>query len=127
MLLLPAAVVLVPLSLLSFAGVLLPLLVPAVALCVLYARRSTGDTVGGWRAAVIVVTVLGLVLTATAVLLFIHPDPREYPTADGGSVGTSDIITLGESVACAAVLAVAVAAGWLLSKPRVRPCPPSSG
>jgi hypothetical protein len=44
-LLLPAATVLVPLSFLSFAGVALPLLIPAALLFVAYGRRSSAQRV----------------------------------------------------------------------------------
>ena len=110
-LLLPAAVVLVPLSLLSFAGVTLPLLVPVVVLGVAYRRRSADNTVAGWRAVLIVSLVLVLVVLAT-VALFVHPDPRASTFES-----TSDVITPVEALVTLAVLGLAVSAAWHLSAP----------
>ena len=115
-LLLPAAIILVPLSFVSFALVTLPLLIPAGMLFAGYVRRSAGGppargTAGGTTLVVLV----GLVL-AFVVLLF-HQDARSWTTANGGG-STSDVITYAESLACLGVVALAAAAGWVLAEPR---------
>lgn len=115
-LLLPAAIALVPLSFLSFAGVTLPLLIPAVMLVLAYGRRSArrrpprGTTIGS------VVAIFAL-LFAAVVVLFLREDLRTYSTATGsGSI--SDTISLAESLPSLALSAAAVVAGWLLADPR---------
>ena len=118
-LLLPAGVILVPLSFLSFAGVLLPLLVVASVLFAAHGRRSTGRAQVPWQTAVTTVVVVALLLAA-AISLFVHQDPRSYTTPTGGG-GTSDVITPIEALIAVALAGAAVAVGWLSS----RPCPRS--
>ncbi len=115
-LLLPAAIALVPLSFLSFAGVTLPLLIPAVMLVLAYGRRSArrrpprGTTIGS------VVAIFAL-LFAAVVVLFLREDLRTYSTAtSSGSI--SDTISIAESLPSLALSAAAVVAGWLLADPR---------
>lgn len=108
-LLLPAGMVLVPLAFLSFAGVTLPLLVPAVMLLVAYGRRSRPSSRTGpplFIAAVVVVLFL-----AAAIALFAHQDPREYstPTVSGS---TSDVISVAESLTSMALLTAGLAIAW---------------
>jgi hypothetical protein len=110
-LLMPAAILLFPLSILSF--VLLPLLIAAALLLVSFGRRSTGRTTQGGRAALMTLTVIVL-LTAAAVTLFVHEDPRSYTTATGGG-STSDVITMAESLISLSLSSAAIAAGWLLA------------
>jgi hypothetical protein len=114
-LLLPAAVVLVPMSFLSFALVTLPLLVPAAMLSVGYRRRSGVESMSGARAAVTLWVVVVFLIAAVGVLLA-HQDPRDYstPTSSGG---TSDIITTVEALISLALTATSLAAGWFLSAP----------
>ena len=114
-LLLPAAVVLVPMSFLSFALVTLPLLVPAVMLSIGYRRRSRAESMSGARAAVTLWVVVLFVIAAVGALL-VHHDPREYTTPTG-SGGTSDIITTVEALISLALTATSLAAGWFLSAP----------
>lgn len=115
-LLLPAAIVLVPLSFLSMAGVLLPLLVPAAFLVVAARRRLSAERLRHRPAAVTAVVVLALLMGAVAAL-FLDQDPRTYTTAtESGS--TSDIITAVEAVASLTLTGAALAAGWLLAAPR---------
>lgn len=118
-LLLPAAVVLVPLSFLSFALVTLPLLVPAVMLFIGYGRRSRCESLSVARVALTLFVVVLLLIAAVAALL-VHHDPREYttPTSSGG---TSDIITAAEALISLALTATSLAAGWFLSAPRPSP------
>lgn len=118
-LLLPAAVMLVPMSFLSLAGVTLPLLIPAVMLAVAYGRRSTVLERDGLRPgrpflATFAVVVL---LFAAVASLFVHQDPRSYSTPTGGG-STSDVVTVIEAAAALGLIALALAAGWFLATPR---------
>jgi hypothetical protein len=106
-LLLPAAVILVPLSFLSFAGVLLPLLVPAVLLFRAY--RRDGGGIG--QAVCTTATVLALLLAAVMVL-FASENPRSSATES-----TSDVITYAEAAASLALVAGALAGGWVQAAP----------
>lgn len=115
-LLLPAAITLVPLSFLSFAGVTLPLLIPAVMLFVAYGRRSHDHAPAIGTAAGTISAVFVLLAAAVAVL-FLHDDPRTYSTATS-SGSTSDVITYAESVPSLALSVAAIGAGWLLARPR---------
>lgn len=114
-LLLPAAIVLVPLSFLSFALVTLPLLVPAV-LFVRACARATPASATRQTAATTVSVVL--LLVAALLALFAHDDPRHYMTATT-SGGTSDVVSYAEAAVSLTCTTLAVLAGrW--SAPRVR-------
>lgn len=118
-LLLPAAIILFPLSFLSFAGILLPLLVPAGLLVAAYARRSASHLLGPWRTALVALSVVALLIVA-AISLFVHEDPRNYTTrTDSG--GTGDVITPFETLICLAFVTSAIATGWLASAPNRPP------
>ena len=114
-LMLPAAVVLVPMSFLSFALVTLPLLVPAVLLVVGYRRRRDAESRSGLGTAV-TLWVVALLLIAAVGALLVHQDPREYATATS-SGSTSDIITTAEALISLALTSASLVAGWLLSAP----------
>jgi hypothetical protein len=114
-LLLPAATMLIPLSFLSFAGVTLPLLIPAVMLFVAYSRRSSTQPARLGRTALTTASVFALLVAAGAALL-LHQDPRSYSTGNGGG-STSDVITVVESLISLALATAAIAAGWLLATP----------
>ena len=111
-LLLPAAMLLIPLSFISFALVTLPLLIPAYLLVLSYVRSTPADT--GGRTAAVTAGVL-LLLVAAGLTLFARQDPREWSTATGGGYGTSDVVTYAESLTSLALTASAVAAGWWLA------------
>ncbi|MGH9280331.1 MAG: hypothetical protein ACRD12_19805 [Acidimicrobiales bacterium] len=114
-LLLPVGVVLLPLSLLSFSGILLPLLIPAVLVLVAYARRratAPPPLVPPFFTTIVVLTAT----VAAVVVLLAHPDPRSYRTATGGG-GTSDVITAVESLAALVVAGSAVLVAACLSRP----------
>lgn len=123
-LLITAAITLVPLSFLSLAGVTLPLLIPAVILLIAYGRRSSHQPPPKGTAAGTVAAVLVLLAAAVSVLV-LHEDPRGSGTAPGGE-STSDIITYAESLPCLALSAAAAVAGWFLSEPRRTLDPPTS-
>jgi hypothetical protein len=112
-LLLPAAMLLIPLSFISFALVTLPLLIPAYLLVAAYTRTAPADT--GGRTAAITAGVL-LLLLAAGLSLFAHQDPREWTTPTAG-YGTSDIVTWAESLISLALSTSAVAAGWYCAGP----------
>lgn len=114
-LLLPAAIMLVPLSFLSLAGVMLPLLIPAVMLFTAYGRRSAGLPARRGSTAVTTVVTVGLLVEAGVVLL-VHDDPRTYstPTSSGG---VSDVVTYAESAVSLAVVAAAIVWAWWASAP----------
>jgi hypothetical protein len=133
-LLVPGAVVLTPLAVLSITGVLLPLLVPAVLLWTALVTRWDGAPCGPGRASLASVAVLAL-LVAGGLALFVHHDPRTWgdcamtvtgegsgsgwcpPGAQGGGA-TSDVVTPLEALVSMALVAAALAAGWLLAAPR---------
>ncbi|HEY6531400.1 MAG TPA: hypothetical protein VIY72_03795 [Acidimicrobiales bacterium] len=119
-LLLPAAAVLTPVSMLSFAGVLLPVLIPAVLLLVALATRWDGLPCGvprGLSAVTVVVWLLGAAVAA----MLVHDDPRDYASPDGrSSAGTSDVITVAEASISMGLVALAIGLGWLLATPRRR-------
>jgi hypothetical protein len=136
-LLVPAALVLIPLSVLSMAGVLFPLLVPAALLWIALVTRWDGVPCGTTRAVVATMAVLVLLVAAIAVL-FAHQDPRSYgnwiggdtggmswgsgSTGPGGSGGRiSDVITSHEALASIGLVLLALLAGWLLAAPRTAP------
>jgi hypothetical protein len=123
-LLIPAAVVLVPMSFLSFALVTLPLLVPAVMLSVGYRRRSGVESMPGARAAATLAVVVPLLIAAVGALL-VHQDPREYTTSSS-SGSTSDVITSVEALISLLLTATSLAAGWFLSAPVPSPAQSSS-
>lgn len=123
-LLITAAITLVPLSFLSLAGITLPLLIPAVILLIAYGRRSSHQPPPKGTAAGTVAAVLVLLAAAVSVL-FLHEDPRASSTATGGE-STSDIITYAESIPSLALSAAAAVAGWFLSEARRTFHPPTS-
>lgn len=112
-LLLPAALLLVPLSFLSFALVTLPLLIPAYLLFRTCAQATLEGS--GWRVAAATSVVL-VFLAAALVALFAHEDPREFPT-ETAFYATSDIVTYFEAVLSLALTVAGVGAGWLLARP----------
>lgn len=98
-----AGTALIPLSFVSFAGVTLPLLVPAAV----FLRRGV-TAPGRWRpAGVVTAFAAALALVASVVLLFVHQDPATWETATGGG-STSDIVTARESLRSLLVVASAV-------------------
>jgi hypothetical protein len=128
-LLVAAGVMLAPLSFLSFAGVLLPLLIPAVLLVVAGARRLGRDTATGTApCAPVWVTIWALVVVigAAVLALFAHQDPRSWSsaTAEGS---TSDVITFGESLLSLWLVALALWLGWYLAAPRCIAAAPTPG
>jgi hypothetical protein len=112
-LLLPAATVLVPVSFLSFAGILLPLLVPAALLFIAYGRRSARWPGRRLRTAATLAWVQVLLVAAVAALL-VHQDPRSYAT-DLEQGSTSDVVTVAEAVVSLALVGAALAGGWALA------------
>lgn len=115
-LLLPAAVVLVPMSFLSFALVTLPLLIPSALLFIAHRRRASVEPISTGRA-ILTLGVVAVLLIGAIAALFVHQDPRAYTTATGGG-STSDVITAVEAAISLALTAGAVAAGWRLAAPR---------
>lgn len=114
-LLLPAAIVLVPLSFLSFALVTLPLLIPAGMLVAAHGRRARLEVLPAGRAALTFGAVVAL-LIAAVVVLFVHQDPRSYTTPTGGG-STSDVITAAEAAVSLVLTTASVVSGWCLAAP----------
>lgn len=110
-LLLPAGIMLVPLSFLSLAGVTLPLLIPAVMLFTAYGRRSSALPSPRGQSAVTTLVTVVLLLVA-GLVLFVHPDPRSYSTPTSGG-GVSDVVTYVESATSLAVVAIAIGWAWV--------------
>jgi hypothetical protein len=120
-LLIPAAIVLSPLWMLSFSGILLPLLLPAGLLWVAVATRYDELPCGALRGATAILLVLVLLVGAVAALL-VHHDPRQYELAGGAGGGsTGDVVTVVESSLSIGLVALAVGLGWLIAAPRRRP------
>jgi hypothetical protein len=117
-LVLPAALVLVPMSFLSFALVTLPLLVPAVLLARAYTRA--GDP-GSWREQGIAMAMV-LLLVAAVLALFVHQDPREWVTPRS-SYSTSDVVSYAEAAVSVLLTSTAVAVGWRWTKRPVADLP----
>jgi hypothetical protein len=115
-LLVPAGMLLTPLAFLSLAGVLLPLLVPGVLVWVALATRWDGLPCGAVRGGSAVMSALGAVVLAAAMLLT-HADPRTVETA-GGTLSTSDVVTPVEALVVLGVLAAGLFAAWALAAPR---------
>lgn len=132
-LLLPAAVVLVPLSFISFALVTLPLLIPAFLLVRVWARSGSGRRRLG--ASLLYAAATVALLVGAFVALFIHQDPRSWDVAADGTVtastvevtggwgeagesvegyGTSDIVTYGEALVSLTLTGTAIAIGSLV-------------
>lgn len=111
-LVLPAALVLIPLSFLSFSLVTLPLLIPAVLLMRSFVR--TTQTGSALRVFATGLFVPGLLLGAVFVLLFAHKDPREFMT-DMVYYSTSDVITYWEAAFSTVLAVLASGIGWWLS------------
>ena len=107
-LLLPAALLLVPLSFISFALVTLPLLIPAFLLLRTYARAAVNGT--GLRTAATTAVVL-LLLVVAFVALLAHEDPREF-VGESTTYGTSDIVTYAEAAISLVLTSVALTVGW---------------
>jgi hypothetical protein len=100
-----AGIALVPMSSVSFAGVTLPLLVPA-GIFLMHAVRARGR----WGPAAVAQTCAAAVgVVAALVLLFVHEDPASWETATGGG-STSDIVTARESLRSLALLALVLGA-----------------
>jgi len=107
-LLLPATLLLIPLSFISFALVTLPLLIPAFLMFRTYVRAAPKGSSG--RAAVTTTAVL-LLLVAALVALFANEDAREYVT-DTAVYGTSDIVTYAEAALSLALTLTGIVVGW---------------
>ncbi|MEK7410906.1 MAG: hypothetical protein AAB327_05905 [Actinomycetota bacterium] len=107
-LLLPAAMLLIPLSFISFALVTLPLLVPAFLLFRTYARAAVN---GSGLRTVATTAVVFLLLVAAFVALLAHEDPREF-VGESATFGTSDIVTYAETAISLALTSGALAIGW---------------
>jgi hypothetical protein len=118
-LLVTAGVALMPVSMISFAGLALPVLIPAVVLLVAGARRSDARTDRPCAPmAVTTLVVLTLVVVA-ALALFAHDDPRSWQRGEvGGS--TSDVVTVAESLLSLGLGSLAVCAAWYLATPVTR-------
>jgi hypothetical protein len=117
-LLLAAGLLLVPLSMVSMAGVTLPLLIPAFVFLMAYVRVRPVAPSPRLPAEVVTAAVIGLVVIALLALL-VHQDPRSYTTSIGGG-STSDVITVAEAFASLALVAAALAAGWFGAAPARR-------
>lgn len=115
-LLVTAGTVLVPCSLISFAGLTLPLLVPAVMLLVTGARRSDARSDRPCAPVAVTTLVVLALVVAAGLALIAHDDPRTYatPTSSGG---TSDVVTVAESLLCLGLLSLAAVAAWYMASP----------
>lgn len=120
---LPAGWTAVPLAFVS--PLFFPVLVPAAAV-VLWAwvRRPSTATRPRAPTAAACAAVLGLLTGAVIALLFTPDDPVSW--TDGTTSGSSsDVITTGEGLTGLLATALALAAGWVLTRPV--PDPSSAG
>lgn len=114
---LAAGLVLLPMSFLSFAGVLLPLIFVAAMAFVAYGRHADEEVPVVWAPLTAMILFI-LAIASVAALLFVGgDDPRCSSTASSTSC-TSDVVTNGEALAALGFVAVIFVAGWFLSKPR---------
>jgi hypothetical protein len=136
-LLAPAALLLTPLAFLSFAGVLLPLLIPGVLFWWALVTRWDRQPCGLLRGAASILVVVALVV-AGGVALFARDDPRSHGDAgcssastgssasgtcaatagSGPSGSTSDVVTSAEALTSIGLVTLALLSGWLLAAPR---------
>ncbi len=96
---------LIPMSLLTFSPVALPLLIPASFLL----AHGLAPTEAWPRSALLAVTALAA--------LILHDDPAEWQASDGSQRGASDIITASEAVLSLA-LSTSVIAVATIAPPR---------
>jgi hypothetical protein len=106
-----------PFALISFAGLTLPLLGAMAVFLWAWITRPNLPIRPRVPTAVVAPLVFLLAAAAASVLLFGPDDPTSWTNVHGGSGHTSDVITQGEALACLGLLALALAAGWLLTKP----------
>lgn len=119
-----AGMALMPLSLIAFSGVTLPLLIPAFVIVRAGIRASVHWTLATFSVAL----VSSLVMVASVVvLLFGQQDPASWQYADGSGGSTSDIITTAEAARTLALLGALVVLAPLAVTPRrppaLRPAP----
>lgn len=107
---LPAAVILIPLSFLSFAGVLLPLLIPSGMLFTAFARRSQGLGRNRGTTVITFCWVAGFLITSVT-SLFLMENARTYVTPDGGGGSSSDVISVFESLLSLSCTTLAIVGG----------------
>lgn len=122
-LLLPAGVLLMPLSGVSMAGATLPLLIPAVMLLVAYGRRRPDAVVQPPLLVAISSAIVIMLVVAALLSLLVHQDPRSWSTPTG-SGATSDVITTWEALVSLLLVGTALVLGWRWTAPfgdRARP------
>jgi hypothetical protein len=111
-----------PLAFLSAA--IFPVLVPAAGVF-LWAWAHKPNTPTRPRAPTAMVTAVVIVLLAVGVVaLFFTPDDPVSWSSGSTSGYSSDVLTTGEGLTATAATALALAAGWSLSRPR-RPAQPT--
>lgn len=113
---LAAGVLGVPLSFTSFAGVTLPLLLPAGMALVAYGRRSA-DVVPRVAAPVIAMLAIAFGLGSFYVTFLLHEDPR-CRAIENGTTCSSDVVTSPEALAGLGLTGLAIASTWVLAGPR---------
>lgn len=113
---LAAGVLGVPLSFSSFAGVTLPLLLPAGMALVAYGRRSA-DVMPRVAAPVIAMLAIAFGLGSFYVTFLRHEDPR-CRAIENGTTCSSDVVTSSEALAGLGLTGLAVGSNWALAGPR---------
>lgn len=115
-LILPAAVILVPAAFLSFAGVLLPLLIPAFLLSRSYARhRHRGE---GLLEAAVAIALLGLWFVSLVVFL---SDTSMVEYRSDNAVHSVQLPTYAASAGSLAALGAGLSLAWWATTPRSVP------
>ncbi len=116
-LVLPAAVILVPAAFLSFAGVLLPLLIPAYLLFRTYARHRRQERL---LDAIVAVALLALWFTSI-VMLFSDTSMVEYRSTN--ATHSTELPTYVASTGSLVALSAGLALAWWATAPRAGSTP----
>lgn len=106
-----------PMSFLSMAGVMLPLLLVAAMAFVAYGRHADEETPLVWAPLSAMVLFIHTI-AIFAVLLFLGTDDERCATTATSMSCTSDVITNGEALAGFGLVALTLAVAWLLARPK---------
>jgi hypothetical protein len=118
-LLVTAGVALLPVSMISFAGLALPVLIPALVLLVAGARRADARPDRPCAPMAVTTLVVLTLVVGAGLALFAHDDPRSWQHGEV-SGSTSDVVTVPESLLSLGLGSLAICAAWYLATPVTR-------